>query len=158
MMQQMGQYVLSLTSAAILCSVVLSMFRDGTVRRILRIVCAIILTITALSPLTDYKIPALSELSGCYLSEGKAIASMGEDLAGLEKQKCIQHNFEAYILDKANGMGANLKPEVTVDANGFPLKIRLQGQCSERIREKLADMITNDLGIPKEDQKWTGQT
>ena len=158
MMQQLGRYVLSLTAATILCSVVLSMFRDGTVRRILRIVCAIILTITALSPLTDYKIPDFSELSGCYLSEGKVIASMGEDLAGLEKRKCIQLQLEAYILDKANGMGANLRPEVTVDANGFPVEIRLQGQCSERIRQELTDMITNDLGIPKEDQKWTGQT
>ena len=157
-MQQLGQYVLSLTVTAILCSVVLSMFRDGTVRSILRIVCAMILTITTLSPLTDYKIPDFSGLSGCYLSEGKAIAAIGEDLAGVEKRKCIQHQLEAYILDKANGMGANIRPEVTVDANGVPVEIRLQGQCSDRNRQLLETAITNDLGIPKEDQKWTGQT
>lgn len=158
MMQQLGRYVFSLTAAALLCGVVLSMFRDGTVRSILRIVCTVILTITALVPLTDYKISDFSGFSDHYLSDGKAIAAMGEDLARVEKGKCIQHQLEAYILDKASGMGADIKPDVTVDANGVPVKIRLRGQCSDRIRQELTDMITNDLGIPKEDQKWTGQT
>ena len=157
-MQQLGQYILSLTATAILCSVVMSMFRDGTVRGVLRIVCAMILTITALVPLTDYKIPDFLELSGGYLSDGKDIASMGEDLARVEKRKRIQHQLEAYILDKASGIGANIRPEVTVDANGVPIEIRLLGQCSDRIRQELTDMITNDLGIPREDQKWAGQT
>ena len=79
-------------------------------------------------------------------------------MAGLEKRKCIQHQLEAYILDKAIAMGADIRPEVTVDADGVPLEIWLQGQCSERIRQELSDMITNDLGVLKEDLKWTGQT
>lgn len=157
-MQQLGQYVLSLTAAAILCSVVLSMFRDGTVRSILRIVCAIVLAITAISPLMNYKVPDFSRFSGGYLSEGESIASMGVDLAGMEKLKCIKHQLEAYILDKAGEIGADIRPEITVNTDGIPVKVRLYGQCSDHIRQELTDMITNDLGIPKEDQKWTGQT
>ena len=72
-MQQVGRYVLSLTASAILCGIVMSIFQEGTVRRILHIVCALILTITAITPLTDYKIPDFFRLSDKYFSRGKPL-------------------------------------------------------------------------------------
>lgn len=156
-MQQLGQYVLSLTAVAIICGILLSMFRDGTMRNLLRMLSGIVLTMIALSPLTDLRISDSFLFSESYHSEGKAIATMGEDLAESEKERCIQRQLEAYILDKADALNAQLTAVVKLNEDCLPVEVRLDGECSASVRQTLSAMITNDLGIPEEDQKWTGE-
>ena len=155
MMQQLGQYVLSLTSAAIICGLLQSLFRDGTTGRLLRICTGIVLSIVALSPLICLRIPDLCLFYDSYISEGNDIATMGEELAEAEKSRCIQREFEAYILDKANALNADITAEVRLNNKYLPVEVRMHGQCTDSARKTLVEMITNDLGIPEEDQKWT---
>ena len=157
-MHQLGQYVLSLSAIAMVCGILMSFFRDGTVKNILRIVCGIIMIIAAISPMSNLDISEVSLISDKYLLDGKAIATMGEDLARNETQQCIQRRLEAYILDKADTLNASITPQVKLNHEGLPVEVWLWGQCSDQTRQDLTAMITNDLGIPEEDQKWTGET
>ena len=157
-MHQLGQYILSLTATAMLCGITISFFREGILKYTLQMICGIIMTIAVISPLSDLNISDVSVISDSYLIEGKTIAAMGVDLAQNEKEQCIQQRLEAYILDKADALNASVTPQVTLDNSGFPVEVRLWGQCSDQARQALTAMITNDLGIPEEDQKWTGET
>lgn len=154
-MQQLGQYILSLTSAATICGLLQSLFRDGTTGRLLQILTGIVLSIVALSPFIRLRIPDLSLFYDSFISEGNDIATMGEELAEAEKFRCIQHGFEAYILDKANTLKADIIAEVKLNNKCLPVEVRIYGQCTDSVRKTLVDSITNDLGIPEENQKWT---
>jgi hypothetical protein len=121
-------------------------------------VCGIIMIITVAAPLSRLDISEIYHISDRYLTDGNAIAAMGEDLARVEKLQCIQQRLEAYILDKANALNAPVIPQVKLNPDGLPVEVRLWGQCSDQARKALTAMITNDLGIPEEDQKWTGET
>ena len=154
----MRQYILSITAVCILSGVLLSLFREGTVMQLLRMVCGILLIITVVTPLSRKTIPEILTLPDQWLSEGEGAAALGADMARTETRRCIQQQLEAYILDKAQALGADITPTVELDEENYPESVELQGDCSEAVRQKLSSVITNDLGIPEEDQTWTGKT
>jgi len=156
-MQQLGQYVVSLTAAAMICGILLSFFPEGAVRIQLRLVCGVFLTVTALAPLTRISLPDPMEFSQSYLSEGALLATNGENLAREEVHGRIKLALETYILDKAAAMDAEITPEIKLDTQGNPEAVTLLGDCSGNLRQQLGAVITNDLGIPEEKQQWTGE-
>lgn len=155
-MREIGQYVVTLTCVALVCGLVPSLLRDGAAKTITRLVCGVFLTVTALGPLTDLELPNLERWSAEYESEGRAAAARGEALAQTEKSIFIKEGLEAYILDKAARLGADIQVQVTLDADGLPAKIQISGEPSEESRRMLTQIIQTDLGIPKEKQQWTG--
>lgn len=157
-MQQLRTYVVSLTATATLCGVVLSLFPEGVIQKLLRLVCGIVLTIAVLSPLSDITLCEFSFVPENHLIAGENIAAMGNALAGEEKHRRIQQQFEAYILTKASALDAAVIPMVTLDNQGFPAEVQIKGTWSFSGKQALSAIITNDLGILEEDQIWTEQT
>lgn len=157
-MQQLGQYVVSLTAAALISGILLSLFPDGTMRTLLRLICGTALAVTALAPLTDLELPDFDSMMQDYMPEAQAASDLGEAMALAEQQELIKLGLEAYILDKAEAAGCQVLPTITLDAQGTPVSVILTGSVTEAQRQQLEEAITNDLGIPKEDQQWTGQT
>lgn len=155
-MQQFGRYVVSLTAAALVSGILLSMFPKGVIRWLIQLVCGVFLTITALSPLTDVAIPDFSERIPDYRSRGEALSCMGENLAREETRVRIKQILEAYILDKAATAQAEITAEISVSDDGIPESVILTGTFSGDARQQLEAVITNDLGIPKENQQWIG--
>ena len=156
-MQQLGQHIFTITAVSVICGMLLSLLREGTMHRLLRMICGIILTIMTISPLRAVSFSDFDLFPQSYLPEGKTIAAFGNDLAGEERRRCIQHQLEAYILDKANALDAAIRPVVELDDQDIPVEVRLYGTCTSAVRQTLTAVITNDLGIPEEDQKWTGE-
>ena len=156
-MERLGEYVLSLTATAMICCVVLSLFQEGSLRNLLRMVCGVILTLSALSPLTELTFPDLSTFSDSYWEDGEAISAMGTDMAAEQTSERIQRQLEAYILDKAAALDAEIRPVMELNEQGIPVSVRICGSCSDSVRRSLTAVITNDLGIPEEDQEWTGE-
>lgn len=148
------QYVLSLTAAALLGGMLLSCVPEGSTRKVLRLVCGILLTVTALKPLGQMRLPDLDALTGEYRHQAETAAAMGQEMARVETQEGIRKALEAYILDKAAELGMDVTPEIFLDESGIPVSIRLEGEISSEIRQKMQTIITNDLGIPGEAQKW----
>lgn len=155
-MQQLGAYVVSLTAAAMISGILLSLFPDGPVRGMLKLVCGVFLTVTALSPLIKINQPDLSGFVFDYMSEGESAAALGEDMAQDETLELIKFGLEAYILDKAASLDASVTPEVGLDESGVPVSVRMTGAVSDAARLELEALIAKDLGIPKEDQQWSG--
>lgn len=153
-MTDFRQYVLSLTAAALLGGILLSCVPEGSGRKILRLVCGILLTVTALKPLGQLRLPNLDAMSGEYRQQAEAAVAVGQEMARLEAREGIHKALEAYILDKAAELGVDVTPEVFSDESGIPVSVRLEGDVSSGMRQKIQTIITNDLGIPGEAQKW----
>ena len=68
----------------------------------------------------------------------------------------IKAETEAYILDKASQLNVELSVEVTIDEENIPTAVTLSGEVSPYARRQLQEIIESDLGIAKENQRWTG--
>lgn len=153
-MGDVRQYVLSLTATALLGGILLSVVPGGAAGKILRLVCGILLTVTALEPLSHLHLPDPDALTGEYRQQAEAASAMGQEMALREAHEGIQNALEAYILDKAAELDADIDPKFILEDTGMPVSVRLEGKISPEKRQQLQSMITNDLGIPGEAQKW----
>ena len=156
LMQALGRYVLTLTTSVMICGILLSLLPKGRTRTILQAVCGIFLAASALSPVLDLSIPDVSALPSEYLLAGEAFAQTGEEEARRETHQRIKQGLEAYILDKAEAYQAQITADVTLTQDGLPESVTYTGAPSDEIRQLLENMVTEDLGIPKENQRWSG--
>ena len=70
----------------------------------------------------------------------------------------IKGETEAYILDKAASLGVELEVDVLLE-DMYPMApktVRLSGSVSPYVRNRLQNIIAEELGISKENQIWIG--
>ncbi len=150
------EYLLSVTAAALVCALVRRLLAGkGSAEAMGKILAGIFMILTALTPLTQFRLPELLELP--FSGDSQAAVAHGEELAQKELAAGISDRVEAYILEKAAAMGAYLTVDVVLshDPIPVPVKVCLQGSISPYARQKLQTMIQTDLGINKENQVWT---
>ena len=155
-MAELGEYIVSLTSAALLCSIILSLLKDGSAKGIVRLACGVFLTITAFSPMVDIQLPSLEDLFAAYHADSELAASYGEDMVMEARKEIIKEKVEAYLLDKAKGMGLSIQAEVLLDEEDIPCSVHIWPEPDIRNKEQLTQIITTDLGISKENLQWSG--
>lgn len=147
-------YVIRLSVVAVAMGILLSMMPSGTSRTVLRLSGSILLTVIALSPLTELDLSELSGLRFSEMTDGETLAAMGMDAANDERNAVILDKTTAYILDKAAALGVEITAQVELDGEGIPESVRLQGNVPELIRRRLSYVLEQELGIPKEKQEW----
>ncbi|MBR5125833.1 MAG: hypothetical protein IKU68_03770 [Oscillospiraceae bacterium] len=147
-------YVIRLSVVAVAMGILLSMMPSGTSRTVLRLSGSILLTVIALSPLTELDLSELSGLRFSEMTDGETLAAMGMDAANDERNAVILDKTTAYILDKAAALGVEITAQVELDGEGIPESVWLQGNVPELIRRRLSYVLEQELGIPKEKQEW----
>lgn len=156
-MDALRSYMIKVTSAALVCGILNTLAgKLGSNGKILRLMCGILMVLTVISPLTKIRLTDLPELGQGILESGEVLASDGENSAREEMAAIIKEQTQAYILDKANSLGASMEVEVilTQDALPVPCSVRLRGAISPYAKGKLQQILRQDLGIPTEEQIW----
>ena len=158
-MESIKQYVISVTAAAIVCGVLNTMLKKGGMHALVKLLCGFILAFTFLNPIGKLELMSLPDNSKPEYPSGSDMAQEGELYARNSIAEIIKEQTRAYILDKANELGATLDVEVTLDADDSltPCAVRLSGNISPYGKRVLSKMIEDDLGISTEEQIWTGQ-
>lgn len=148
------QYLLRVISISLLCSILPLIAGSGN-KKMLRLICSICLTIVIIGPVLDLD----SELSVNDLFPDGAAHSIAEQgkLHSIDAMAAIiKENTEAYILDKAELLGAQL--HITVEVYGeevpVPVSAILRGDITWDQRTQLEEILAGELGIPKEAQQW----
>lgn len=157
-MENLRQYVISVTAAALICGVITSMVKKGGAGELIRMLCGLVLSITVLYPISGLHLDSLSFDLSSSVQEGERTAAQGEKITRQSIADIIKSETEAYILDKASALGIDLRAEVLLgeDTIPVPVGVILTGAASPYARGQLTDAIEKDLGIPKENQLWTG--
>lgn len=155
-MQQLGTWIVSLTAMAMITGILLSLLKNGPVRSVLRLVCGILLILTALEPVQHVTISDWQFFAFDDSLTGKAAIAMGQELAMEERERIISQQLEAYILDKAASLGAQVTVMLQLDGEGIPVSVALCGSWTPQAQQTLSEFLTEELGITKEDQQWTG--
>lgn len=159
-MEAIKQYLLSITSAAILSACVCAFFLKGTSERLIRTLCGIFTSLVVLQPLVGIHLPDLDRYFASFSTSASIVVEEGELLANEAQSKVIKQQTEAYISDKATALACSLDITVSLsDESPFqPVSVRLEGDVSPYAKSHLASYMEEQLGIPKEAQRWIGSS
>ena len=158
-MEAIRTYFLSVTAAAIICAILKGLLNQGgTPAQLVKLLSGIFLSIIALRPLAQFDLGSLADLRFDYSMDAESAATEGENIAADALAELIKSNTEAYILDKAQSFGVSLSVDVTVSDDQIPVPqtVRLTGNASPYVKAQLSALLTDQLGIAKEDLIWTG--
>ena len=150
-------WLLAMLAACILCSVADSLMPTGPVKGVGKLVCGLVLLCALLSGAKGLDVAA----GQAWLDDW--LAGVGEERAYLENQvngemkTIIEERFAEYIVDKAAELGLSCTAQVTCQLEGevyLPSRVQLDGVLEEGQRERLTQIIWEELGVPPEEQVY----
>lgn len=156
-MEGIKEYLLSIFCAAIICAIVMRLMGEkGTHAVITKLIAGLFLSFTVIYPVAKIDLKDVSDWTSSYSSAASQAAAAGEALTKETIAAGIKLRTEAYILDKATALNTSLKVEVTLSEDDIPCPkaVRLSGNVSPYAKAQLQTIITQDLGIAKENQTW----
>ena len=154
-MSHWDQCLYSILVCTVICGVVVQLVSDTRAKALVRMVCAVAVAISIGSPLSGidlYKelqfFPQQWDEADAYVREGKrAWQEAGS--------ACIEASCEAYILEKAKALGAEMiEVRITLDESQIPVFAEINGRMDREVQKNLQEILMTDLGIPKEQQTW----
>lgn len=156
-MEGIREYLITVTAAALLCGILKTLTGGkGNIFGLLQLICGIFLILTVIRPLKDISLREFDLLPANLMEEAKAVSYEGADYARQATARLIKEQCEAYILDKAQALGAQIRIDIRVsdDRNPIPVSSVISGDLSPYARNQLGHVLEKDLGIAKEDQQW----
>ncbi len=150
-------YMLQITAAAIICGILTGILgKKGLLGTTVKLLAGIFMVLAVLAPWVNFHFDSLeSFMDGISFDASSAVAD-GEYSAMNAMKTIIKDRTEAYILDKASTLGAQLKADVSLSSDEMPapIGVTISGQISPYAKSVLSAYIVDDLGIKLEDQKW----
>ena len=156
-MEGISQYLLTVVSAGIICAICSGMIsKKGTYAAIIKLLTGLLMLLTMLAPLTKLNIQDLTAYFNDLSFDGTANAQAGEAMAVDATESIIKENVKAYILDKASALGLDVEVDIalTEDTPPLPRSVTVTGAVSPYAKQVLTKVISDDLGIPEEQQLW----
>ena len=155
MMDAIGKYLISITAAAVICSIIRGFSEKLSVSKALVVMITnLFLLVTIISPIRKIRISDISIFPKEMITDGSAYIQEGTKLAEVAKEQIIQKEIEAYILDRAQAIGLRVDVEVLLDETDLPTHIIIQGTASPYMQQQLSNEIQSQLGIEQENLEW----
>lgn len=155
-MDGLRDYVLGVISAALLCGIITRLTRKNASGEIIRMLCGVFMTIVFIQPIAGKQARLWESILPDAAQQAETVSMEGAATADDFRREFIKERTEAYILSKAETMGAVIHAEVSLDENCVPCSVRIDGRISPSYRSRLTQVIASELGIPKEQQEWIG--
>ena len=152
-----SNYIIAVVAAAIICSTVRVLVGNKSApAAIVKLITGLLLTVTMITPLTNIKFSDISNYIDDFSLESDAVVDVGSSYAAEKTAAIIKARTEAYILDKAQVLGANVVTHVILsnDPPYKPCSVTMTGNVSPYAKQRLMAFITQDLGISEVDQIW----
>lgn len=155
-MEAWKEYILDILVVSISISIFLQILPDSGKKEIMHLLCGILLTVVILIPLSEIRLNDFLDLAEYLPESSDYLLARGTETADEAKRQYITERYEAYILDKAKAMGAEILPIVQVDETFLPIFAEIQGDLEPQVQKTLEQMLVLDMGITKENQRWIG--
>ena len=157
-MSSVGEYLLRILCVAILCGIVSEiMGKKGISSSLIRLLCGVFLVLSAVSPLTSITLSPLEHLAQGIYREAEDVVADGKQTAQQEYRTVITQKTEAYILDKAQSLGAEVTVRIFLEEGELaaPQSVAIHGRVSPYAKKVLSNWLTSELGIDAEEQTWS---
>lgn len=153
----METYLLGILACALICGIAMELTgKKGSNAAVIKLLCGVFMLLCVVSPLFNVRVGPLADLTEQYRAEADTFTRDGEILAQEQYQAVITQRTEAYILDKAVSLGAEIDVEVVLaeDAPSAPKAVTIRGRVSPYAKGLLSSWLTSELGIATEEQRW----
>lgn len=153
--------ILELCALSLLCGAALSLTPEGSVKRVMNILCSVVLIIALVRPVMELDFSAYALELAKYEQREEEFLKNNQELNDRLNRLVIQEGYETYIRDKAEKLGAG-SVDITVglqwSTEGLWVPYRLEGSCTadESTIKQLSGLIETELGIPMDRQCWNG--
>ena len=156
-MEDIRAYILSVVASAVICGSLQTLFgKKGGTATLISALCGIFMAFMLITPLRELDFSVYGDYFSGFMDEAEAVVQEGENDALQEQRTFIKKETEAYILDKAVSLGADISVSVTVSDSAplTPIKITIKGAVSPYVKKVLKSYLEEQFGIPEEAQKW----
>lgn len=122
-----------------------------------KLIAGLVMTVTLVRPLVTVRLTDLTQWSHEFDSDAARAVALGQTQTRKALVEFIIQRTQAYILDKAQALNTALEVEVTLsdDEIPIPVKVCLSGKVSPYAKGRLQQIISEELGIERENQIWT---
>lgn len=156
-MEEIRQYIFSITAASIICAMLTHLSSGkGKTSELIKMLCGIFVILTVIRPVAQVRIDEFSEYGLSISADAREAVSEGEIYASNSISAIIKQETQAYILDKAAELNADITVDIVLskDPQPVPKEVYIQGSVSPTAKNTLQEYISEDIGIPKECQIW----
>ena len=150
-------YLLAVSATALFVSLVTAILPDGRPKKIVYYLGSMAVLLAVVKPVLQIDISAIRAAASKLEQELTAY----EVQAAVQGQKLLEERImeacETYILDKAKTEGLSVKVSVLLDSDAVcpkPNGVVITGQLKPEQRKWMEERLVQDLGIPREAQKW----
>lgn len=157
-MQDIHEYLIGVVAAALLCGAATTLVGSkNTMGVVVKLMAGLLMLLAVIRPWVQVSLNGISGWNSDLTAEGMGIVSSGEKMAEEAYRASIKQQLEAYILDEAKALDCALTVEVILSDEQIPVPIRatLSGDISPYARQTITTLLTEKLGIQREDQIWT---
>lgn len=156
-MEAIRTYLLRVIAAAMICSIISALSgKSGLLPNLIKLLSGVFLTLVLVNPLAHIQLSLPTGYVIQASDQADEIAFNAKLASKKDMSSIIKSQTEAYILDKAANLGVQVSVAVTLDDSDYPVPVSAQicGNLSPYAKRMLSDVLSRDLGIPAEDQKW----
>ncbi len=154
-MDSWKQYAFSLIVCAFLCGIVTQIVSDTRHKKLIRLSCGVVIGISIVSPLSQLDLKSLLCIPDWNSYAVESYIAEGQKTASEARGRYIKSACEAYILDKAMTLEADVTAQVFLNEELIPVFVEMEGESDPDVKMELERILSEELGIPKENQKWT---
>lgn len=150
-----NRYLMSAMACCLCCGIVLQIVSDTAAKTLIRMVCAVMILLSLVSPLTEIDLNTVLKLPESTGSQGDFYIAEGTRAAQEATAARIEAFCSTYILEKATALGCSLDGVFfTLNEELLPVSAEIRGIGETVAREQLQEILMKELGIPKERQTW----
>ncbi len=157
-MDAVREYLIGVIAAAVLCGIVTSMLNTkSVVGTCVKFLSGLLMLLAVIRPWVNISLDNILNWTDSITANGETFVTDGEMLAKDSYRQSIIDRTQAYILDEAKALDCELAVEVILSEDDIPIpkQVRLTGEVSPYARRAISNILTERLGIKREDQIWT---
>lgn len=155
-MDYLRQYLLSIFAASIICSIIIKLTkRQQVMSGIIKVIAAVFLSVTIFSPLLDLNLDSHFSLPDRLSINAEEIISAAQTDIKNQTEEIIIDQTKSYILEKAALYGADLDVSIKLNSDTrMPASVTLYGVVAPVTKQRIQQLLVEELGIPEGDQIW----
>ncbi len=157
-MDGIREYLIGVVAAALVCGIVTTLINSKTAMGLsVKLIAGLLMVLAVVRPLMTISFDGLLGWTEDIHTGGMDYVSSGEIMANEAYRSSIKQQVESYILDEANALDCTLAVEVILSEEDMPVPkiVKLSGEISPYARQVITTLLTERLGIEREDQIWT---
>lgn len=148
---------MGVVAAALLCGIANGLVPGhGASKQSLKLLAGMLMALAVVRPWVQISMDDLFGWTGDITQQAEAVASQGADLGAQAYYDGIKQRLEAYILDEAEALGAQIEVDVELSEDEIlqPVRAVICGALSPSARNRLETLLTKELGISREEIQW----